>query len=125
MPNTVIYNDGNVPFGSFSMTFSGSTWIVESTTGTAPSKVVDVPNEVNGARAQVIIADKKTFSQTWQIPNFASTGSIPNRGDTITLPQGFDGSSKSGSIMIVTEVGTPREMGDYWKCNVSGVEKLN
>lgn len=122
--NTITYNDGNTPYGSVTMSFNAQTWIVEDNSGTANANVVDIPNEVGAIHKQIIIASKKSGTQTWQVPSTGSFTAFPKVGDTFTIPAGFGGSG-SAFTGIVTQVDTPRANNDYWKINVGWVEKIN
>lgn len=124
MPVTlgIIFNDGNVDFGSSAVTIGGVSYLAENISPSGDVNVVDIPNAVGAASKQVGVSQKIVGSMTLQLET--TNSAIPARGGEFTLPARY---SASGSAVVcyLTSVGTPRSVNDYAKVECGFVQKLN
>lgn len=116
------FNDLNFQYGTQLLTLGGgpnnmplTTYYVEDWSAETQVNVVNIPNQVGKIRGRVIIDQDKGGSATLQL---ADTASVPRIGATGSVPAGFAASGSAASIMI-TSVGTPRNVNDYAKANIS------
>jgi hypothetical protein len=122
MPFSIILNDGNIPFGTQTISVNGATYYIESSTATKESNVVSVPNEVGAPRGQVIIGGQINGSLTLQ---YTTTASVPPKtGDIFVMPAGLAASGSAVSCSF-TSISTPRSNNSYWTMDVGFVELIN
>jgi len=118
----IVLNDSGVPFGTAIITVGSETYYIEDSTGTKPTTIVDVPDEVGAPRKQVVVSGKLTGTMTLQLET--TTSAVPQPGGSFVMPSGFGGSGSAFTASI-TEVSTPRNNNDYAKINVGWVQILN
>lgn len=107
------YNDGNVPFGSQSVTIGGVAFIAESISPDVPSDVIERRNAVGDPSGQVIIQGFVTGSAVLQL---ATTVTVPPTiGATFTITR--NGGATYGCV--VSQMGDPEAQLDAKKVNIN------
>jgi hypothetical protein len=106
-------NDGNVPYGSFSITIGSTGYVAETISTDQGSTIIERRNALNEPSGQVIIPDFETGSFTVQRP--ASNTPLPAIGTVAQFPTDAD----AAGTWYVNQRGKAFTQGDVQKFNIS------
>lgn len=113
------YNDGAVPYGSFTVSLHRvaatlGTYILENFTVNRPTKKVERPNQIGGPNGFALVGAQETSSAVLQIATSATVA--PNNGDFFTLTVD---STVGAEKWVIETTGQPFEMNGYYKQNIT------
>ncbi len=114
----LVYNDGNVPFGSVVVVIAGTSYPAEDVEPEEKSSSILRRNEVNVPNGAVHIKDLIKAKMTLQLPSI--TTPIPQLLDVVSFT--FRGSPKT---FVITDVGQPLKQDQIHKLKLELTEVLN
>jgi hypothetical protein len=106
-------NNGNVPYGSYTVTVGGTAYVAENINPSFPTNIIERLDQLGEPSGQVFVPGFATASMTLQRPTTSSA--LPVAGATVSFPTG----ASIAGTWLVSEVGAAYEQGSDQKFQVT------